>query len=106
MENIFQTLEAIFPYKGGGLTKVVNTNIITFIKTKIFRHVLSVKKHPLKMPLDHSGMNIINQFTSCLEQQQCHKRSKTSRSVKRDDEGTRAFVCVCLWGGGGMMGMC
>ena len=43
-------------------------------------------------------MNIINQFTSCLEQQQCHKRSKTSRSVKRDDEGTGAFVCVC--GGG------
>ena len=54
------------------------------------------------MPLDHSGMNIINQFTSCLEQQQCHKRSKTSRSVKRDDEGTRAFVCVRVWGGWGV----
>ena len=43
---IFQTLEAIFPYKGVFFTKVVKANIIAFIKTKILRPVLSVKNHP------------------------------------------------------------
>ena len=38
---IFQTLEAIFPYKGVFFTKVVKANIIAFIKTKILGPVLS-----------------------------------------------------------------
>ena len=33
---IFQTLEAIFPYKGVFFTKVVKANIIAFIKTKFW----------------------------------------------------------------------
>ena len=40
---IFQTLEAIFPYKGVFFTKVVKANIIAFIKTNILRPALSVK---------------------------------------------------------------
>ena len=45
---IFQTLEAIFPYKGVFFTKVVKANIIAFIKTKILRPVLSVTNPPSK----------------------------------------------------------
>ena len=40
---IFQTLEAIFPYKGVFFTKVVKANIIAFIKTNILRPAFSVK---------------------------------------------------------------
>ena len=55
---IFQTLEAIFPYKGVFFTKVVKANIIAFIKTKILRPVLSVTNPPFQkcQPLLHSAM--------------------------------------------------
>ena len=55
---IFQTLEAIFPYKGVFVTKVVKANIIAFIKTKILRPVLSVTNPPFQkcQPLLHSAM--------------------------------------------------
>ena len=43
---IFQTLEAIFPYKGVFVTKVVKANIIAFIKTKILRPVTSMTTPP------------------------------------------------------------
>ena len=45
-EYFFQTLEAFFPHKGVFVTKVMKANIIAFIKTKILRPVLSVKKTP------------------------------------------------------------
>ena len=56
---IFQTLEAIFPYKGVFVTKVVKANIIAFIKTKILRPVLSVTNPPFQkcQPLLHSAMS-------------------------------------------------
>ena len=55
---IFQTLEAIFPYKGVFFTKVVKANIIAFIKTKILRPVLSVTNPPFQkcQPLLHSAL--------------------------------------------------
>ena len=55
---IFQTLGAIFPYKGVFFTKVVKANIIAFIKTKILRPVLSVTNPPFQkcQPLLHSAM--------------------------------------------------
>ena len=55
---IFQTLEAIFPYKGVFVTKVVKANIIAFIKTKILRPVLSVTNPPFQkcQPLLHSAL--------------------------------------------------
>ena len=58
-EYIFQTLEAIFPYKGVFFTKVVKANIIAFIKTKILRPVLSVTNPPFQkcQPLLHSAVN-------------------------------------------------
>ena len=40
---IFQTLEAIFPYKGVFVTKVVNANIIAFKITTILKPVLPFK---------------------------------------------------------------
>ena len=45
---IFQTLDAIFPYKGVFVTKVVKANIIAFIKTEILRRVLFVTNPPSK----------------------------------------------------------
>ena len=56
---IFQTLEAIFPYKGVFVTKVVKANIIAFIKTKILRPVLSVTNPPFQkcQPLLHSALD-------------------------------------------------
>ena len=57
---IFQTLEAIFPYKGVFVTKVVKANIIAFIKTKILRPVLSVTNPPFQkcQPLLHSALSL------------------------------------------------
>ena len=58
---IFQTLEAIFPYKGVFVTKVVKANIIAFIKTKILRPVLSVTNPPFQkcQPLLHSALMVL-----------------------------------------------
>ena len=44
LENIFQTLEPLFPHKEAFFTKVVKANIIAFIKTKKMRPVLSLNK--------------------------------------------------------------
>ena len=61
MKIFFQTLEAIFPYKGVFVTKVVKANIIAFIKTKILRPVLSVTNPPFQkcQPLLHSAMYLL-----------------------------------------------
>ena len=68
---IFQTLEAIFPYKGVFVTKVVKANIIAFIKTKILRPVLSVTNPPFQkcQPLLHSAVSFI--MVSIGYQRQC-----------------------------------
>ena len=47
LENIFfSDFKSIFPYERVFFTKVLKTNIIAFIKTKIVRPVLSVTKPP------------------------------------------------------------
>ena len=50
--------EAIFPYKGVFVTKVVKANIIAFTKTEILRLVLFVTNPPLQkcQPLLHSAL--------------------------------------------------
>ena len=55
---IFQTLEAIFPYKGVFVTKGVKANIIAFTKTEILRLVLFVTNPALQkcQPLLHSAL--------------------------------------------------
>ena len=45
---IFQTIEAIFPYKGVFFTKVVKAKILGFIRTKILDIRFVREKHPLQ----------------------------------------------------------
>ena len=46
LENIFQNLETFYPC--GIFTKLTKVSIVAFIKTKILRPVLSLKKNPSK----------------------------------------------------------
>ena len=46
LENIFLTLETFSPW--GIFTKLTKVSIVAFIKTKILRPVLSLKKNPFK----------------------------------------------------------
>ena len=78
----FQTLEAIFLYKGVFFTKVVKANIIAFIKTKILRPVLSVKNPPFQkcQPLLHSAMAITCTGQVTTEEVEEEKSSATKIS--------------------------
>ena len=48
MENIFSDFRNVFPHKGVSFTKVIESNIVAFIKTKILRPILSMKNTPFK----------------------------------------------------------
>ena len=104
---IFQTLEAIFPYKGVFVTKVVKANIIAFTKPEILRPVLFVTNPPFQkcQPLLHSALLLfssqeVGRGSFSLEIGDWKKTQDFSGA--RIGQGTQIIIgswFSCSWGG-------